>query len=71
MNKLKDMNEEQKTHLIEYMKKYCNEVTFENGSFQIDSEITIEKIILYGIGEKYYTTIVTGENRLANSVKRI
>ncbi|WP_417534218.1 ATP F0F1 synthase synthase [Marinobacterium stanieri] len=73
MKSLADMNDEQKSHLLDYILSYCNEtITFEeeNSKFIINNDNEM-KFLLYGIEQRYYTTELSHEKRLANSVKTI
>ncbi len=64
---LASLNDEQKSQLIDYTNAYCPDIVFENGAFNISSEDQLKRV-LYGIEERYYTTQIGQEDRLANSV---
>lgn len=65
-----NMTDEEKKNLISYTQEYAEELKFENGQFCIGKDNDLKQL-LYGIGERYYTTEVHGEKRLAKSILRI
>lgn len=70
MDTLKRFKKEDQQNIFKYIKDYCPELKFENDAFNISSEEDLKKV-LFGIEERYYTTIRTHEKRLANSVTKI
>ena len=50
-----------------YIREYCPTLSVNNGAFGIGNEEEL-KMLLYGIEQRFYTTPVGGEKRLANSV---
>lgn len=63
---------EEKTHIYSYIKEYCNKLNFD----EIDSNFTIKseddlKHLLWGIEQRYYTTPIRNEKRVANSVSAV
>lgn len=66
VDKLSSLSKSEIRSLVAYTKSYC-EVRFSKGKFQINSEDELKKV-LYGIEERYYTTKMSKERRLANSV---
>jgi len=68
--KMSDFSEVEKIQIFSYIHDYRPEVNFENGVFTIESEEDLTAV-LYGIDERYYTTGVGHEKRIANSVKAI
>jgi len=57
-------------YLSNYIRNYCPNIPFDNGQFIISSESNLKEL-LYGIEERYYTTTIGEERRLANSyIKR-
>ncbi|MCM3413212.1 MULTISPECIES: hypothetical protein [Bacillaceae] len=52
-----------------YIKDYCEDLQYDeaNSNFNITSEIDL-KNLLFGIEQRYYTTMLGGEKRLANSI---
>ncbi len=59
--------EEEKTELISYVRDYCHELQFREDSFVIRTDNDL-KLLIYGIEQRYYTTPLKGEKRLANSI---
>ena len=53
--------------VFEYVKDYCPELTNGNNRFAIHNEDSLKRL-LFGIEQRYYTTPVGGERRMANSV---
>jgi len=68
--KISDFSEEDKQHIFSYIHDYRPEVNFDAGVFTIESEDDLTAV-LYGIDERYYTTDIGHEKRIANSVKTI
>lgn len=64
------LSSKEKSEIIEYTKSYCHDVQLKRGKFEIGNEEQLKKI-LYGINERYYTTPVGREKRLANSVMKL
>lgn len=56
-----------KKKVFKYIKKYCPNLNYENDSFSISNEDELKQL-LYGIEQRYYTTPVGEEKRLANSI---
>lgn len=69
---LKNINEEQRNQIHDYIKEYCPELNFSevNKQFEIGSEDNLKNLI-FGIEERFYTTQVGSEKRLANSVLKL
>jgi hypothetical protein len=59
----------EKNQIFEYIKDYCTELAFseELGHFEIGTEDNL-KHLLYGIEQRYFTTPLGNEKRLANSI---
>ena len=66
METLNNYSEEEKTAIHTYTTGYCN-IIFENGRFKIENDEDL-KNILWGIEQRYYTTPIGGERRVANSI---
>ena len=64
---LSRFSEEEKKTVFQYIEGYCPELAKENNRFRINNEENLKKL-LYGIEQRYYTTPVGDERRLANSV---
>lgn len=69
MDSLKKFSKEDKKYIFSYVKEYCPELTSPktDSKFNIDSEEDLKKL-LFGIEQRYYTTQLGHEKRLANSV---
>ncbi len=67
MNELKKFSKKEQKKIWDYTHKYHPDIKFENGKFTITSNEDL-KFLLWGIGQRFYTTPVTGENRVANSI---
>jgi hypothetical protein len=64
---LKRFSDDEKKKVFDYIKDYCPDLVAENSKFSIHNEDSLKKL-LYGIEQRYYTTLVGDERRLANSV---
>ena len=53
--------------IFSYVEEYCPSLSRVDGAFKIGGEEDL-KLLLYGIEQRFYTTPVGGEKRLANSV---
>lgn len=69
MDSLSKFTAVEKNQIFEYIKEYCTELDFseEQGHFEIGTEDNL-KHLLYGIEQRYYTTPLGNEKRLANSI---
>ncbi|MEN1785081.1 MAG: hypothetical protein AAGF77_08075 [Bacteroidota bacterium] len=63
---------EQRNSIYNYIKGYCNNLEFSdvNKTFNIGSEENLKQL-MYGIEQRYYTTPIGNERRLANSITAI
>jgi hypothetical protein len=64
------MNANQKDLMLSYVHRYCDKkLTFDgiNKKFEIKSDEEL-KLLLYGIEQRFYTTALSNQKRLANSV---
>jgi hypothetical protein len=72
MDTLKKFNPKEKKKIFGYIKGYCKDLQFdkkaENFTIETDDHL---KQLLYGIEQRFYTTILGGERRLANSITNI
>jgi hypothetical protein len=64
---LSRFSDDEKKTIFEYIKEYHPELANENNKFNINNEDSL-KSLLYGIGERYFTTPVGKEKRVANSM---
>jgi hypothetical protein len=67
LDMLKHFSNSEMKKIFSYIKDYCPELATVNGKFSIHNEDSLKKL-LYGIEQRYYTTLVGDERRLANSV---
>ena len=61
------MSKQQKKEMFEYIKDYYPTLKLSNGKAQISNEEDL-KNILYGLEERFYTTLISKEKRIANSI---
>lgn len=64
------LKKDEKKQVLSYINDYCPELKYQKGTFEIGSEEELKQL-LYGIEQRYYTTIVGGEKRLANSIIKL
>lgn len=64
---LSELNQEDRSNIFNYIGEYCPDLKTENNTFSVGSESDL-KMVLFGIEQRFYTTPVGGEKRLANSV---
>ena len=72
-NTLQALNDEEKDSIVEYIKEYCAEkVPYdeEKGAFSVSNDKDL-KLIIYGIEQRFYTTPLKPERRLANSILKL
>lgn len=72
METLSNLRDDDKHRIYDYIKIYCPELDFsdENEQFTIGNEEELKKL-LFGIEQRYYTTNVGDEKRLANSIMKL
>ncbi|NOQ26329.1 MAG: hypothetical protein GQ564_13270 [Bacteroidales bacterium] len=72
MDTLKTYSTKDKKNIFSYIKDYCGDLEFDSkeSNFSIQSEDDLKKL-LFGIEQRYYTTILGGEKRIANSITKI
>lgn len=63
---LKRFSDREKQAIYEYTSQYGH-VTYEKGKFKIDTDDDL-KYVLWGIEQRFYTTPIGGEKRVANSI---
>jgi hypothetical protein len=66
------MNTAQKNQIKEYTSEYFPNLNFDTdlGSFEISDEESLKNLI-FGIEQRFYTTIVGAEKRVANSIHKL
>ena len=69
METLNRFSSEEKHSIFVYIKDYCEDLNFDenDSNFTITNEDDLKKL-LYGIEQRYYTTPLGNERRLANSI---
>lgn len=67
LDTLNSFSEEQLVEIVEYTKSYCVNVPVDGETFVIETEEHL-KLVLFGIEQRYYTTNIHPEKRLANSI---
>lgn len=73
MATLDAMSEEDREGMLSYIESYCEDkLTYdkENKKFEVATDDDL-KLLLYGIEQRFYTTPIGQEKRLANSVMRL
>ena len=63
---LKKFSDKEKQAIYDYTSTYTK-VTFEDGRFKIETDDDL-KFVLWGIEQRFYTTPIGGEQRVANSI---
>lgn len=66
---LEKLSDKEKQDIYKYTTEY-GQVTYENGKFKIDNDDDL-KFVLWGIEQRFYTTPIGREKRVANSIIRI
>lgn len=61
------MSEQEQKEMFDYIKEYYSNFKLNDGKAQISNEEDL-KNILYGLEERFYTTLITKEKRIANSI---
>lgn len=64
---LKSLDEREQERVFSYIGEYCPDLKSTDHSFEIGSEDDL-KLLLFGIEQRFYTTLVGGQKRIANSV---
>lgn len=64
---LNALSQEDRDNIFSYIFDYCPDLKSSDNSFEVGSEDDL-KLLLFGIEQRFYTTLVGGEKRLANSV---
>lgn len=67
MDTFKKLHEDEKEQIFSYIHDYCPELETTGKKFHVDSEESL-KMVLFGIEQRFYTTPIGGEKRIANSV---
>lgn len=67
---LAELSETDKRNIFSYITEYCPDLKTSEATFQVGTEDEL-KLLLYGIEQRFYTTPVGGEKRIANSVIKL
>lgn len=67
---LNNLTAADKKNIFNYISEYCSNLKKDESSFLISSEDDL-KLILFGIQQRFYTTPVGNEKRIANSVIKL
>lgn len=69
---LSKLKANEKIQIHDYIKDYCPELNFDdqNNTFEVSNEENL-KLLIFGIEQRFYTTIVGKEKRVANSISKI
>lgn len=69
MDTFNAFTQQQRNSIYDYIKEYCSELEFsdEDRNFNIGTEENLKQL-MYGIEQRFYTTPIGNEKRLANSV---
>ena len=67
---LSNLDQHQKDDLFQYISTYDSNLKYDGETFKVRNETDL-KNLLYGIEQRYYTTPITQERRVANSIKKI
>ncbi|PZW65299.1 hypothetical protein F471_03778 [Pseudomonas sp. URMO17WK12:I1] len=73
MDALATMSEKDKSDIINYIGTYCDKNLIFNKKtkkFEISTDKEL-KLLLYGVEQRFYTTLVGEERRIANSVRTV
>lgn len=72
METLQKFKPREKKQIFTYIREYCEDLQFDENAenFSISNEEDLKKL-LYGIEQRYYTTRIGNEKRLANSITTV
>ena len=70
METLSKLNNEQKKKIYGYIADYCPKLSNGNNQFNVTNNEDLA-LVLYGIEQRFYTTLVGAEKRIANSVIKL
>lgn len=73
MDSLKKLSDQERVDILSYIGDYCNQkIKFDQATkkFEIATDDEL-KLLLYGIEQRFYTTLFGQERRLANSVQPV
>lgn len=64
---LANLSSEDRSHVFSYIGDYCPSIKNADNTFTVSNENDL-KLLLFGIEQRFYTTPVGGEKRIANSI---
>lgn len=64
---LSELSQDDRANIFSYIGEYCPDLKTEDNTFSVGCEDDL-KMVLFGIEQRFYTTPVGGEKRIANSV---
>jgi len=72
MDALNNFSKPDKKNILKYIGDYCAELKYDEkkSKYRISSEDDLKKL-LFGIEQRYYTTLVGEEKRVANSILKL
>lgn len=72
MSTISNLSDTQKSQIFDYTHQYCEGINYDQSSkrFFISSDNDL-KFMLYGIEQRFYTTLIGTEKRLANSIQKL
>lgn len=70
METLKHLNKKQKKEIYGYIAEYCPGLSDGKSKFIVSSNEDLA-LVLYGIEQRFYTTPIDEEKRIANSVIKL
>lgn len=65
-----EWTESEQQAIIRYIRDYATDIDYDNGNFFIHDEKELRSL-LWGLEQRFYTTIVGGKKYIANSVRSI
>ncbi len=72
MTSFANLESHEKEQILDYIHEYCEDISYDGGekrfSISTDEEL---KFLLYGIEQRFYTTMLGEEKRLANSIQTL
>jgi len=72
MESFSQLEVHEKSQILDYIHDYCEDISYDEGekkfSISTDEEL---KYLLYGIEQRFYTTMLGQEKRLANSIQTL
>lgn len=70
MDSFANLEDQERSQILDYIHGYCENINFDEDSktFSISSDEDL-KFLLYGIEQRFYTTPLGQEKRLANSIQ--